>query len=213
MNIPFHESDIQTFRELYLTISEMRASHPTVITLAGSAKTQPPKIQRLIHEYFDVLSQSAGDAVFIVGGRGEHGSVMDTMVDECYHRKLPTFVVGIEPIFDLGERVAEEHVFGFKNISLRCDALTQLADLLIVFPGGIGTIQEIIAPLMHQKLDVTFEGALLGPRAIFVATDEPNPVTEFLPLLDSQAFISTQEIASLIPVTLTNFQAEFNRSL
>lgn len=209
-DIPFHLSDIQTFQYLHTAISEKRDSHHAVITLLGSANTQSSQIQRIVPEYLEQVEPYVNKTIFMLGGRGEHGSVMNTSVTECYQRKFYTFVVGIEPVFDLGEKIPPERVFSFKNISLRCYALSQLSDILIVFPGGLGTIQEIIVPLMHSKLDTVTPHTLQGPRAIFIATDQSNPVTEFLNILSDKQFVSNEKSIPLIPVTATNFSELFS---
>jgi len=212
-NIPFHLSDIQTFQYLHAAISEKRDSHHAVITLLGSANTQPFQIQRIVPEYLEQLEPYVNKTIFMLGGRGDQGSVMNTCVTECHQRKFYTFVVGIEPVFDLGEKIPPERVFAFKNISLRCYALTQLSDILIVFPGGLGTIQEIIVPLMHRKLDTPMPHALQGPRSIFIATDLSNPVTEFLTILPDRQFVSGGKSIPLISVTVSNFYEMFSNSL
>jgi predicted Rossmann-fold nucleotide-binding protein len=209
VNIPLHPSDLQTLEHLHLAISEMRQTHPMVISLMGSSKTQSPQTQEVIRRYLSHFAPYSRETVFIVGGRGEFGSVMDTIIDECYQRGFQTIVIGIEPIFDLGGRVTPENIFSFSNISLRCYALTQLSDLMIVFPGGLGTIQELIVPLMHKKLDTTLAEIWLGPRAIFITTDEENPVTKFLTVMRDHRFMSTQDKIALVSVTVTNFWNSF----
>ena len=205
MELPFHLSDLQTLKRLQTTLSLRHNTWPAVITLVGSSRPQTEIVQQAIACYLAQLEPYAQASTFIVGGRGEHGSVMDINLDACYQREYHTMVVGVEPIFDLAGRIPDENVFAFKNISLRCYALTQLADLIIVFPGGLGTIQEIIVPLMHKKIDINQIDILNGPQAIFVATDEPNPVTEFLPILEDQRYISMTGSIPLIPVTVANF--------
>lgn len=205
MNSPLHLSDLQTLERLHLTMSAMRKTYPTIISLLGSSKRQSPQTQATICRYLSHFVSYRHETVFIVGGRGEYGSVMDTLINECYHRGFQTVVIGVEPIFDLGERVVAENIFPFSNISLRCYALTQLADLMIVFPGGLGTIQELIVPLMHKKLDTTLAEIWSGPRAIFITTDEDNPVTEFLTVMHDDRFMSPQDKIALVAVTVTNY--------
>lgn len=209
--INYLHSDIQTFQRLHAAIPERNGSWPTVMALVGSSRPQPATVQKIIDCYLQKLEPYAGTATFLVGGRGEYGSAMDASVEGCYKRNYRMVIVGIEPIFDLGGRVPAENVFSFNNVSLRCYALTQLSDLLIVFPGGLGTIQEIIVPLMHKKLDTSLPDTLQGPRAIFVAMDEPNPVTEFLPIIKNKSYISMEGSIALYPVTVTSFSTVFRQ--
>ena len=211
MNIPFHPSDLKTFQSLHAAVSEKRDSHHVVITFLGSANPQPSQTQKIVSGYLKQLEPYADKAIFMIGGRGENGSVMDMAVTECYHRKNCVFIIGIEPVFDLGERVSPEDIFAFKNISLRCYAMTQLSDILIAFPGGMGTIQEIIVPLMHKKLDTVIPSALKGPRAIFITTDQPNPVTDFLTITSDSRFIPKEKPVPIIPVTVENFSEQLSK--
>ncbi|MCB0211208.1 MAG: LOG family protein [Anaerolineae bacterium] len=209
MNSPLLPSDLQTLERLHLTMSAMRKTYPTIISLLGSSRQQPLQTQAIIRRYMSHFEPHRHETVFMVGGRGNYGSVMDTLIDECYHRGFQTVVIGVEPVFDLGERVVAENIFPFENITLRCYALTQLADFMIVFPGGLGTIQELIGPLMHKKLDTTVSDIWVGPRAIFVTTDQSNPVTRFVEVMGDDQFISTDDKTALVPVTVANFWNTF----
>ncbi len=206
---PFQKKDIETFQLWYSTISEMRTPKTLIISLLGSANFQVYEIQKLTATYLELLAPYLEDIIFIIGGRGEQGSVMHTSVDSCFRLGGKIFIVGIEPVFDLEGKVPPENVFGFQNISLRCYALTQLSHLMIAFPGGLGTLQEIIVPMMHQKLDENPLESLRGPQGIFIPTEHQSPVTDFLSILNNQKFISKSQSANIIPVTLDNFIEKF----
>ncbi|WP_179131237.1 LOG family protein [Candidatus Entotheonella palauensis] len=193
--------DLMTLNALHDALAAARTAGRPILMLGGSSRAQPADVQSVIQGYFTLLEPH--NPICIVGGRGEPGSVMDTLVEQCYQHHFKIYVVGVNPIFDLGGRVPSDAVFGFNNISLRCFAMTQLADLVVVFQGGVGTLQEIIVPIMHHKLDTVRPATLNGPRAVLVATDFPNPVTDFLPILCNGQFVSNQERDFVIPVTLT----------
>jgi len=203
----FYEKDLETFKYLYSSILELRSPQTLVISLLGSARLQPHKIQKLTATYLELLSPYIKNIIFIIGGCGEKGSVMHISVDSCFRFKGRIFIVGIEPVFDLANKVPSENIFGFQNISLRCYALTQLSDLMIAFPGGMGTIQEIIVPIMHNKLDTIVLESLKGPKGIFIPVEQKSPVTNFLSILDDQHFIS--QPLPIIPVTLDSFLEKF----
>lgn len=186
----FPDSDFKTFNQLHTTIVNAKQNQQKVIGILGSANTQDQAIQNTIVHYFEKLSLLFPQAVYIIGGRGQKASVMDIAVEQCYQRKLSRLIVGIKPIFDLENRILAENIFAFENLSIRCYALTQHTDILIVFPGGLGTLQEIIVPLMHQKLDKQKDTYCQGPQAIYITEDYNNPTTEFLNLIKDQRFIS-----------------------
>lgn len=209
MTQAFDNTDLLTFTALHNAITAARSSNKRIISLLGSARIQEVAFQQLTANYLELLAPWLDELVFIIGGRGEYGSIMHTSVDCCFQFSANTFIVGVNPIFDLENKVPQENVFGFNNISLRCYALTQLADLMIAFPGGIGTLQEIIVPMMHRKLDCNVSESLLGPTDIFIPTELKNPVTDFISILDNHCFISKSGIPSITPVKLSNFADKF----
>lgn len=208
-----YKTDLITLKLLHNAITDARGLNKQVISLLGSANLQKLATQKLIATYLELLIPYLDDLIFIIGGRGEEGSIMHTSVDYCFQAKANIFIVGAEPIFDLEGKVLPENIFGFQNISLRCYALTQLSDLMIAFPGGIGTLQEMIVPMMHRKLDVSTLNSLKGPASIFVPTELENPVTDFLKILNNRQFISNSRSPHIIPVTLTNFPDELAHSM
>jgi predicted Rossmann-fold nucleotide-binding protein len=81
---------------------------------------------------------------------------------------------------------------------------------MIAFPGGIGTLQEMIVPMMHHKLDVSVLNLLKGPASIFAPTELKNPVTDFLKILDNCQFISNSSSPHIILV-MVNYKFDIQQ--
>lgn len=109
------------------------------------------KYIELAHNVSNHLAKEGYDLVF--------GAWSKSMMGECYNtflknnRKVTSCVPKIY-IDDLKGLEESEHII-YEDTITRFKGLYDLSDLIVVLPGGVGTISELLASIEEAKNDVT----------------------------------------------------------
>jgi uncharacterized protein (TIGR00730 family) len=160
-----------------------------ICVFCGSSTGTNPIYAEAALEFASLLSKNNHTLVYGGGNIGIMGIIADEML------RNSSRVVGIIPEFLVQREVAHQHVSELvtvKSMHERKKRMADMADIFVVLPGGMGTLEEMAEILTWKQLTL-----LDNPLGILNTNGFYDPLINQLEKMVTEGFLKRENLSAI----------------